>query len=119
MAYQTTQPGINKPWPLGVITVAAAGTPVAANVHIVKDPAFNQLWFLNTHATATIYLQLNSLAYESTGSQTLWQLAPGAFLFFNANSLGVPAINASWISIDSSASGGTCLITGFQGGGAA
>jgi hypothetical protein len=117
MAYQTSNPGIGKPWPLGLVVVVAAGTPVAANINIDKNPGFNQLWFKNPNATATIYITRAGQAYDSTFSQTLWYLLPREYIFLNANSMGVDLLNPGDFSIDTDTDGAGTVITGIQTGG--
>lgn len=117
MPFVTTNPGINKPWPLGFINVPTAGTPVQCTSNIGKTPECAQLWFQNT-GTTTIYVMLGNNAFESTGAHLLLEIIAGAGpLFFNADSMGFNALNPADYWIDSSGAAGQCLVTAIQSGG--
>src|SRR5208282_807109 len=78
-ATQTTQPGVGKPWPLGLVTVTTAGTPVQLTVIVGATVKMNcsQLWLKNPSGSATIYLQAKNVAFDAGYTQTLYYLLPG------------------------------------------
>ncbi len=115
-ATQTTNPGINHPWPLGQITVTTAGSPVKLTSLVSPgNPQCSQLWIKNNSSTATVYLMAGNVAKDSTFSQVVYYFAPGEYIFISATALGSSVITAGNYYLDASANGATAVATCWQG----
>lgn len=112
--------------PLGLITVAAAGTPVPLSQNIGTyytatgksefAMSFNQVWvYASTTNTGNIYLVAPGQPASNTDA-IIWQLAPGAFIFIGADSPVRNHFDLNSFMIDAATSGNTAQVTGYVGG---
>lgn len=113
-------------WPLGLITVTAAGTPVSLSQNIGPyytatgkseyAASFNQIWvFASTTNTGNIYLVSPGQPASNTGA-IIWQLAPGGSVIIGADSLARNMYDLNSFMIDTATNGNTAQVTGVVGG---
>jgi hypothetical protein len=112
--------------PLGLITVAAAGTPVPLTQNIGTYYAaegkseyamqFDKIMvFAPTTNTGLIFMVLPGQPATNTDA-IIWQLAPGTSFIFDSDSpaRNMFGLNSFWI--DAATSGNTAQVTGVVGG---
>lgn len=113
-------------WPLGLITVTTAGTPVHLDVNIGNyysatgkseyGASFNQIWvYASTTNTGNIYLVSPGQNASNTGA-IIWTLAPGGFIFIGADSPARNMYGLNSFDIDATTSGNSAQVTGVVGG---
>jgi hypothetical protein len=112
--------------PLGLITVAAAGTPVPLWTNIgtyytttgASEYAmfFNQIWVrASAGNTGAIYLVAPGQPASNTDA-IIWYLEPGEFIFIGADSPARNMYGLDSFAIDAATSGNTAQVTGIVGG---
>ena len=113
-------------WPLGLITVASAGTPVALSVNIGQyytatgkseyAACFSQIWvFASSGNTGNIYLVSPGGSKNNSGS-IIWPLAPGQYIYVGGDFLARNTFDLNSFMIDADNGGATCQVTGYVGG---
>lgn len=113
-------------WPLGLITVTTAGTPVSLSQNVGAyytatgkseyAASFNQIWvFASSTNTGNIYLVAPGQPASNTGA-IIWQLAPGGFIFIGADATSRNRYDLNSFMIDTATNGNTAQVTGVVGG---
>lgn len=107
-------------WPLGIVTVTTAGTPVAAIANIssgggiTKTFECRQVRIQNISDSSDVYVNYGNFAgIDANGTMAI--LAAGESVSFPDGGLSDTKIDLSKIYLDASANGGTAIVTAFSG----
>jgi hypothetical protein len=111
--------------PLGLITVAAAGTPVSLSVNVGAyytasgrseyAMQFGQIWLRATSTnTGAIYLVTPGQPATNTDA-IIWALLPGEYIFIGGDSDSRNSYSLESFMIDAATSGNSVQVTGVIG----
>jgi hypothetical protein len=111
--------------PLGTITVATAGTPVALNVNLGQyytqtgkseyAMSWSQLW-IRAASTNTGALYLVTPGQTATNTDSIiWYLLPGEYIFIGSDALSRNTYSFNDLMIDAATNGNSCIVTGVVG----